>query len=801
MKTCRIPFALLAGDGTTAFDMGHVACSYRDARAALPAPVAALTARLVAERQQALGFELTNEPSYSLAGFRVTGEGNGACSVLHLALQQSNYFDFVSTNLSLDRPMLEGGASLRASLLRDITELGSSPLANTLSVMVLVVSQPDGVAIVPRRSAHVAFDQRCLQVSAGGAMRLAVDCDERLAPSPFVTAQREIAEELGIRVPLEAIRFLGLGVDTRTGEPELLGVAEIPLRVEDLRRAYQSARIGNDELDDAAFVAFEPGGIARLLANDTWCPGDWVCCWLALVDAFGAEVVAREVTWQTCHGVALQSPEQRAAPVEPVPASLQQRFSEWRKNWPLPLRVTYGVARRLGKPRGIWAHAEFRRWYAELQATQWWTAEQLEELQGARLRALLEHAYANVPYYRRVFDERRLVPGDITSLDALQLLPILTKDDVRRNLRELVARNIDPSRLYFFMTGGTTGTPLGFYHERDVTTPHEDAFMYRQWSWLGYRFGDRIAYLRAFNLRHRDRDGKPAWWDYNAVENSLVLSIFEVNQARLPLYIQKLRDFRPRFIQGYPSVLEIVARFALEQGIDSIRPQGIFTEFENLYPAQRALIEQAFGCPVLGGYGHSERAVDAVECPQRQGYHVSMEYGIVELTDQNGERVPEGEQGFVTGTGLDTHCMPFIRYQTDDVARLSADPCPCGRKMPMLQDIVGRWQHEVIVTADDRVIPITAMNVHSDAFANVEQYQFLQERKGELVIRVVRGARYAEADTQRILAALHAKFRGGIDLRVVFVPEIPRTQRGKYRLLDQKLDVGAAEPGRVLVHP
>lgn len=53
----------------------------------------------------------------------------------------------------------------------------------------------------------------------------------------------------------------------------------------------------------------------------------------------------------------------------------------------------------------------------------------------------------------------------------------------------------------------------------------------------------------------------------------------------------------------------------------------------------------------------------------------------------------------------------------------------------------------------------------------------------------------------RILAALHAKFRGGIDLRVVFVPEIPRTQRGKYRLLDQKLDVGAAEPGRVLVHP
>lgn len=800
MKTYRVPFALLAGDGKTGFDLRHVVCSYCDTRATIPAPVAALTAQLIAERQQALGFELTNEPSYSLARFSVVGGSNGAHPVLHLDLQQSNYFDFVSTNLSLDRPMLEGGVSLRASLLRDITDLGSSPLANPLSVMILVVSRPDGVAIVPRRSAHVAFDQGCLQVSAGGAMRLAVDCDEALAPSPFVTAQREIAEELGVRVPLEAIRFLGLGVDTRTGEPELLGMAEVSLGIEELRRAYQSARVGNDELSDAAFVAFRPEEIARLLADDLWCPGDWVCCWLALVNTFGAEMVAGEISWQTCHGVMLQPPEQRVEMDEFAPPGLRQRFGEWRKSWPLSLRVAYGAVRRFGSPGGIWAHPEFRRWYAELQEMQWWTAEQLKELQFARLHALLEHAYANVPYYRRVFDERRLMPSDITSLDALQLLPILTKEDVRRNLRELVARNIDPGRLYFFMTGGTTGMPLGFYHERDVTTPHEDAFMYRQWSWLGYRFGDRIAYLRAYNLRHRGRDGRPAWWDYNTVENSLVLSIFEVNRARLPLYIQKLREFRPRFIQGYPSVLEIVARFALEHGVSSIRPQGIFTEFENLYPAQRALIEQAFGCPVLAGYGHSERAVDAIECPQQQGYHISMEYGIVELTDQNGDHVPDGEQGFITGTGLDTHCMPFIRYQTDDVARLSEVPCSCGRSMPMLQDVVGRWQHEVIVTDDDRLIPITAMNVHSDAFANVERYQFFQERKGELVIRVVRGEGYAEADTQRILSALRAKFRGGIDIRVVFVPEILRTQRGKYRLLDQKLDVGEAEPKRARAH-
>jgi phenylacetate-CoA ligase len=796
MRTVQIPFKLLAGDGKASYGFGNVVCEFDGTKHAIPAEIAELRSKIVTEREQALGFELTNEPAYRLAGFGLENptNGNAAQSKLHLRLQQTAYFDFVSTNLTLDRPVLADGSTVRAKYVRDITALETSPLANSMSVMVLLVSQPDKMALVPRRSNHVAFDQGALQASGGGAMRLAVDRDSdhlSLRPSPFVTAQREISEELGFRLPLEAVRFLGLGVDTRTGEPELLGVAETKLSVEQLRQLYREAQEGNDELSELAFVPFELEPMGQLLAEDKWCPGDWVCVWLALVEAYGADQVAQFVTWDAVHGITLPMPQGYVETEVEAEADLRARFKEWRKNLPLPVRKAYGRIRRMRSQHWVWSHPEFLKWYNELLETQWWSREQLEELQLVRLQALLSHSYEHVPYYRRIFDERKLKPADFKSLDDLQLLPILTKEDVRQNLRELVAVNIDPNQLYFMMTGGTSGTPLGFYHQKDVTVPHEDAFMYRQWSWVGYNFGDPLVYLRRSTpLKHLDKYGNPAWWDFNTDENSLVLSLFHLSEETFGEYVEKLRTFRPRFIQGFPSVLEMLSRYMIEHHITDVRPKAVLTECENLYPAQREAIHQAFACPVLAGYGHSERAVDAVECEQANGnYHVSMEYGILEITDEDGRRVPDGKSGFITGTGLDTHCMPFIRYQTDDVGRVSDEACACGRKSPLLVDIVGRWQHEVVITSDDKLVPVTSLNVHANTFQNVAQYQYYQERRGELIVRLVKLQDYTEADTQRILQVFNSKFRGKMDVKIVFLPEIARTKRSKHRMLEQKLDL------------
>ncbi|MDN5340179.1 MAG: hypothetical protein PWQ30_1288, partial [Euryarchaeota archaeon] len=132
------------------------------------------------------------------------------------------------------------------------------------------------------------------------------------------------------------------------------------------------------------------------------------------------------------------------------------------------------------------AYSVYRKTYAFLRESQRWSREELEAYQARALSRLLDHAYRNVPYYRRVFRERGLVPGDIRSPEDLKLLPYLTREDLQNNLPDLKARNYPESAFEYVTTGGSTGIPVGFYYEKGVSRAREWAFMKTQWDRVGY---------------------------------------------------------------------------------------------------------------------------------------------------------------------------------------------------------------------------------------------------------------------------------------------------------------------------
>jgi len=111
----------------------------------------------------------------------------------------------------------------------------------------------------------------------------------------------------------------------------------------------------------------------------------------------------------------------------------------------------------------------FWKTYNFLQESQWWSREKLEEYQMQQLSKLLHHAYENVPYYRNIFDERGLRPENIQDFEDLKKLPYLTKENIRENIKDLIARNIPNANLKYVTTGVSTGIPLGFYQEKRVT--------------------------------------------------------------------------------------------------------------------------------------------------------------------------------------------------------------------------------------------------------------------------------------------------------------------------------------------
>jgi phenylacetate-CoA ligase len=109
--------------------------------------------------------------------------------------------------------------------------------------------------------------------------------------------------------------------------------------------------------------------------------------------------------------------------------------------------------------------------------------------------------------------------------------------------------------------------------------------------------------------------------------------------------------------------------------------------------------------------------------------------------------------------------------------------------LPLIKRIEGRLQ-ELVVTKKGNLIPMTGINMHSDVFDNVKQFQFVQEKKGRLIMNIIKKSSYTDKDTEYILSELYKKMGDGVDIEIVFVDEIPLTERGKYRFLIQKLPIG-----------
>jgi phenylacetate-CoA ligase len=437
------------------------------------------------------------------------------------------------------------------------------------------------------------------------------------------------------------------------------------------------------------------------------------------------------------------------------------------------------------------SYSTYRKTYALLQQSRWWSREELAAYQAAALSRLLDHAYANVPYYRRVFDDRGLVPGDIQTPADLRLLPVLTREDLQTHLPDLKARNYPDAAFEYVTTGGSTGIPVGFYYEKGASRAREWAFMKTQWDRVGYRFGDKCVVLRGYIVGSA-RDA--VYWKKTLFGRWLLMSSHHMTEETLPAYISEIRRFKPRFIQSYPSTAALLARYMIEHGVDSFPTvRAVLCGSENLYPWQRSLLEEAFGCRVFSWYGNSEQTVLAGECEESTHYHIFPEYGIVELIGRDGRPVTNpGEMGEVVATNLTNYVCPLIRYRTMDLATAAQGPCTCGRHYPLLEHVEGRL-HEFIVTKDRRLISMTAVNMHSDVFDNVVQFQFYQEKVGEVLLRIVRKPGYTDRDTDYILSELEKKFEGDVDVTVHFVTKIPRTRRGKYRFLIQDLPLDGGD--------
>ncbi|MFC1958332.1 phenylacetate--CoA ligase family protein [Chloroflexota bacterium] len=425
----------------------------------------------------------------------------------------------------------------------------------------------------------------------------------------------------------------------------------------------------------------------------------------------------------------------------------------------------------------------------ELEDSQWWPRDKLLELQNQRLKELIKHAYDNVPYYRRVFDERSLKPIDIQRGEDLVKLPLLNKQLMRTRFTELMSQDFSARKPIRLSTGGSTGEPLSFYRTRYDQLNWGFAATQRALGWAGYELGDKLAKLQV-RRPYKSKLAKFSQISKDVFQRTILFDVKEMSLNTLPLLVNKLEGIQPKFIYGYPSAIELLARFTEKEGRSRLKPKAIITSAEQLYDYQRNLFHKAFECETYSCYSSWEVHAIAAECTEHSGYHIVAENIIVEIVDERGDPVSTGEEGRIVITNLHNYAMPFIRYDIGDLGVGSDSVCSCGRGLPIIAQLSGRTT-DVIFTRNGKTVPGTALLHVFLAPLDIAQFQIVQESYDKMVIKLVMGKEctneHLDELTTRIINQYKLILGEEINILVEFVDHIPTTSDGKRRVVVSKV--------------
>lgn len=402
---------------------------------------------------------------------------------------------------------------------------------------------------------------------------------------------------------------------------------------------------------------------------------------------------------------------------------------------------------------------------------------ELREYQDERLVALVAHAYRNVPYYRDVMESKKLTPSDLRSVDDLPKLPLLRKEDVRREGERLFARGESRRSLAPAITSSSTGTPLTVYWDSNVIQMNHACCM-RIRRWAGFPFGTPYATMQG-RIATPTRQTKPPFWRYNPSWNQLLMSASHLSERSVPHYAEEMRRFGVRALETYPSCAYLMARCMESRG-EHLPLTAVITTGEPLLPAERETIEERFQTRVFDAYGQAERVVFSCECEEHRGHHLYEEYGVTEIVNEDGEPVAEGEPGLIVGTGLHNFGAPLLRYVTGDVGERSSRQCSCGRTLPILDGLTARTS-DILVAPDGRMVPPITMSWTVRIFKGVVQWQIIQNSLHELTILIVSDSPPTDRECENVRRYIARHLGDGIRVRIERVAEIPRVGRGKTR--------------------
>ncbi|ART81778.1 hypothetical protein CBP31_03375 [Oceanisphaera profunda] len=376
------------------------------------------------------------------------------------------------------------------------------------------------------------------------------------------------------------------------------------------------------------------------------------------------------------------------------------------------------------------------------------------------LDRLLKHATNNCSFYSEYK----------TSLD-ITTFPVINKSTIKNYFDGFISSGYQLDQLHVMSTSGSTGTPFKSYQDkrkRNRVLAELIYFNERAEQVLGNKF----IFFRVWN----ENNSKSSL--VRLIQNIVCINILKFNDEVFKGAVSLLKnDKKLTSCLGYASTYEYFVRYIVKEHAD-IKPAGlksIVTSSEVMPVEIKRQIKEVLLCNVYDRYSNQENGIVAQTLDCTDTFIVNHPSYLVEILKENSdEPASEGEVGRIVITDLFNYAMPYIRYDTGDLAvKVGSE-----QFSKSIQAVQGR-QVDVIYDVEGNVLTPHTLSVYMWKFDKLAQYQFIQEEKKSYVLKVS-GADgiYTKEDFRCVLVPV---LGNDANIGVVYVNEIPVLSSGKFK--------------------
>lgn len=362
---------------------------------------------------------------------------------------------------------------------------------------------------------------------------------------------------------------------------------------------------------------------------------------------------------------------------------------------------------------------------------QWNSFDSLSEnellrIQERELEKTLKYSIKNVPYYKNLEYDSSLSP-----VENLKMFPVLTKEILRNPRNHLISNEFDKNSLLKNFSSGSSGIQ-SFSYSTKKNAFYLQGISNHWYQWGGMEFGKKVLQFGISPQRNLPKKLKDLFFRVQYEE------AFSLDESICKRIYSDLKRKNIRFIIGYPSAINQLAEYGIKNNLNH-KITTIISLGDKLFEHFKTNFKQAFENPlIMDTYGCAEGLMIACTF-DTSFYYLSAPHVYVEIVDDQGNEVEDGNLGHVLVTCFTNDAQPFIRYQLGDLAiKLPREKYPENRKFnyPLLEKIVGR-ETDIIKTPTGKKLIVHSFTGIIEYFPDIKQYQIIQKTEDEIIIKYI----------------------------------------------------------------